>query len=162
MNKILILLGTLYAISALADAPGEKVDSFVKLKELTGHWVKEGGSPEKFYISFYTSANGSVLVEDWISNGVSRSLTVYHRDGERLLATHYCPQENQPRLKLKESSNENEISFVFKDATNLEDLNENHQHSLSFEFVDKDTLIRKESYISSGTLAPSTLKLIRK
>ncbi|MEX2964671.1 hypothetical protein [Microbulbifer sp. TYP-18] len=155
-----IVMGLLMA-SFWLSATAEPVNSFEKLKSLVGEWKKEGSDGKNFYISFESSANDSVLIENWIYKGASHSLTVYHPDGDSLIATHYCPQGNQPRLRLEKPSNENSVSFAFQDATNLASLQVSHQHSLSFEFLDENTILRKESYSKAGKLTPTTLRLVR-
>ena len=44
---------------------------------------------------------------------------MYHLDGDRLLATHYCPQGNQPRLKLMDDGDPKRLSFAFVDGTGM-------------------------------------------
>ena len=76
-------------------------------------------------------------------------MTAYHRDGDHLLATHYCPQGNQPRLQMKQVAQSSDIIFEFRDATNLYSLKDSHQHSLRFSLEDKNTSItRGETYRS--------------
>lgn len=157
MRIVWFLLILTFSLSATAD-PGS---DFERLKSLVGVWKKEGSDSSNFYISFQSSANGSVLMENWVYKGASHSFTVYHLDGESLLATHYCPQGNQPRLKLQKSRDPNSISFEFLDATNLESVKDSHQHSLSFEFLDGDKVIRNESYSKGGELTPTSLNLVR-
>ncbi|TLM76866.1 hypothetical protein ACONUD_10005 [Microbulbifer harenosus] len=157
MRIVWFLLILVFSFSATADPSND----FEKLKSLVGEWKKEGSDSKDFYISFQSSANGSVLIENWIYKGASHSFTVYHLDGESLLATHYCPQGNQPRLKLGKSSDPNSISFEFQDATNLKSLKDSHQHSLSFEFLDNNTILRNESYSKAGKLTPASLNLVR-
>ncbi len=90
-------------------------------------------------------------------------MTLYHLDGDSLLATHYCPQGNQPRLKLSPVSTPNQLSFHFLDATNLSDMGDSHQHSLGFEIKkSSDRLLRKESYLSKTGEKFDTLQLIKK
>ncbi|WP_226664600.1 hypothetical protein [Microbulbifer aggregans] len=156
------LLIALLATSASAEQPASSTDSLQKMKTLVGDWNKEGSDGETFYISFQLSANGSVLVENWVYKGASHSMTMYHLDGGNLLATHYCPQGNQPRLKLKSSNKTNTLSFEFLDATNLESLQASHQNSLEFEFVDINTISRTESYIKSDKITPSKIRLVRR
>lgn len=153
-----LLLTAFLAISTNA----EDISEFTKLKSLTGDWKREGSEGDEFYISFSTSANGSTLIENWIYKGKSHSLTVYHPDGESMIATHYCPQGNQPRLKLSNSSGENHIAFEFQDATNLASIEDSHQHSLSFEFINENAILRSESYLESGTETPSSMRLVRR
>ncbi|MBP6627713.1 MAG: hypothetical protein KA187_09920, partial [Arenimonas sp.] len=97
----------------------------------------------------------------WDVNGRSHSLTIYHRDGDTLLATHYCPQGNQPRMALADGE-KGSIGFTFRDVTDLDKKNEQHQHDLAFELVDADSLIRSETYRDGdGTMHPSQLVLER-
>lgn len=162
MRAFCLILMTIFSMSAYADPMAASAASFNKLKTLVGEWKKEGSDGENFYISFEITAKGSVFIENWINKGVSHSLTLYHLDGDKLLATHYCPQGNQPRLKLVQNSNDNTLSFEFQDATNLESPQQNHQHSLAFEFIDTNTISRAESYIQAGTVTASTMKLVRR
>jgi hypothetical protein len=112
-------------------------------------------------IRFYPSAGGSTLVESWEVKDRSHSLTIYHRDGDTLLATHYCPQGNQPRMALAEGE-DGSIAFTFRDVTDLDAKTEQHQHDLTFELADADNLTRSENYRDSdGTLHPSQLVLER-
>ena len=95
-------------------------------------------------------------------NDKKHSLTLYHLDNENLIATHYCPQGNQPRLRLAKDSPISNLRFNFFDATNLTNLAKSHQHSLGFEFSkDINIILRKESYISSGDEDFSEMILVR-
>ena len=71
-----------------------------------------------------------MLVETWLRNDKKHSFTLYHLGNENLMATHYCPQGNQPRLKLTNNSTTSDLRFSFFDATNLANLASSHQHSL--------------------------------
>lgn len=165
LNLALIVL-CLLSTPASADAKSNnkvKTELFNKMKSLVGVWVKEGDSDPKLNISFELTANDSTLIETWLYKGKKHSLTIYHQDGSELIATHYCPQGNQPRLKLTESADLNNISFMFLDATNLASLEDSHQHSLSFQIGKSSQKIsRKESYLSKAGEEFSELKLVRK
>jgi len=138
-------------------------EAFDEMKSLVGLWHKEGAESSNFLVSFELIANNSVLVETWLRKGKKHSFTMYHLDNEKLMATHYCPQGNQPRLVLTESSTINNLNFSFLDATNLVDLSDSHQHSLGFEFpIDLNKILRKESYISEKGEDVSELLLVRR
>lgn len=161
LRQLLFLVVFLSPLSVKAEATTPARASFAKLKQMLGDWRKEDGDRKTFYISFQETANGSVLIENWIRKGKSHSLTIYHLDGEKLLATHYCPQENQPRLKLDIPTKEDAVAFTFQDATNLSDINDSHQHSLSFQFMAADKVVRNESYIENGEISESSMTLVR-
>jgi hypothetical protein len=137
-------------------------EAFDEMKSLVGTWKKEGGKSPSFSVSFELIANSTVLVETWLRNGKKHSFTMYHLDNENLMATHYCPQGNQPRLNLAKDSTINDLRFKFLDVTNLASLANSHQHSLGFEFSkDINKILRKESYVSSADEDFSELHLVR-
>lgn len=135
--------------------------AFTKLSALQGEWRPADRPKSPLRIRFYLTAGGTVLVEEWTANGAPHSLTVYHRDGEGLLATHYCPQGNQPRLALMPSpQGQNRLSFTFRDATGL-DTGESVQHDLAFDLGDPARIVRSETYRQGETDETSELVLVR-
>ncbi len=131
---------------------------FEAIAALTGEWqVAEHAS---LRIVFEPTAGGSVIIERWMRGERMHSLTIYHLDGERLIATHYCPQGNQPRLAATDSDNDG-IRFTFMDATGL-DPNESYQHDLSLERNADGTVSRAETYWGpNGAGEESALTLVR-
>ncbi len=103
-----------------------------------------------------------MLVETWLAGDRPHSLTLYHADGERLMATHYCPQGNQPRLLLDPASRPDHMSFRFHDATNLASPEQSHQHALAFDFREAPLRLRRsETYRSGDGDESSELLLVR-
>jgi hypothetical protein len=151
------------ALSVNAPVMAQDVQSissmhFETISALTGEWkVAEHAS---LRIVFEPTAGGSVIIERWMRGEQMHSLTIYHLDGEVLIATHYCPQGNQPRLAATDSGN-GEIRFTFLDATGL-DSNESYQHDLSIERNADGTVSRAETYWGpDGAGEESTLTLVR-
>lgn len=165
MFKKIFIVSIIFSLTSIACAEGDEVSgssAFTQLKTLVGTWEKEKDSGVEFNISFELTANNTVLIETWLHSGRKRSLTLYHADGEHLIATHYCPQGNQPRLRLSKNSSLDDLSFDYFDSTNLESLSDSHQHSLRFEFSkDNDLLRRSESYLSGSGEDASELVLVR-
>jgi hypothetical protein len=95
-----------------------------------------------------------VLLEEWVLSSGRQALTIYHRDGDDLIATHYCPRGNQPRLKLTSASTEKGFFFEFVSATNLPDIDATHQHRFEIQIHGPDSFTRGETYISKGALTP--------
>ena len=140
----------------------EAQEAFTRLKSLVGSWEKSGSKDSQFRVVFSLTANETVLVETWMRGGEAHSSTLYHPDGDALLATHYCPQGNQPRLRFNGSSAENMISFKFQDVTNLLDPTQSRQTSLSFEIGESSqSMIRREVYSGSEPGDESSLSLVR-
>jgi len=162
MTCTLILSLLFITNKVIADSKISTSDAFNKLTTLTGTWKKEDESNSDFRILFELTANNSVLTETWLRKGKKHSLTVYHLDNDDLIVTHYCPQGNQPRLKLTNNSTPTSLSFSFFDATNLKNIKDSHQHSLSFELsTDENRMIRHESYLSQSSEDASSLALQR-
>lgn len=146
----------------LAASPQSSEAAYGSLKSLEGTWVKDDDSGKDFRIVFELTANESVLVESWMRGDRRHSMTVYHLDGDRLMATHYCPQGNQPRMVSASFEQANVVEFHYQDATNLVDMSHSHQHSLRLDFsADNGSLVRGESYLGDGVEDHSELLLVR-
>jgi hypothetical protein len=78
-------------------------------------------------------------------------LTVYHLDGDRLLLTHYCMLDNQPRMQAREFNRESgELRFEFLDATNLKEAEAGHMHNATMRFVDDDHFVSEWDFYENG------------
>lgn len=135
--------------------------AFDQLKDLAGTWRVADREDHPLRIRFYLTAGAKTLVESWEVGDRSHSLTIYHRDGDALLATHYCPQGNQPRLEMVPGE-DGEIRFTLRDVTDLDAETEQHQHDLSFDLADASRIVRSEQYKDGeGGMHPSSLVLER-
>lgn len=122
--------------------------AFDALKPLVGTWRPADKPDTPMRVSFELIANDSVLVEHWRSP-THRSMTVYHLDGETLLATHYCPQGNQPRLALLRTETDGTLRFVFRDGSNVDIAGGHHEALLTLHHTD-GVLTRGEVYAENG------------
>ena len=157
---MIVLCSLAVSTPAMADEAMPVADiQFKKMATMVGVWKTQ--DEPSLRIIFEPTAGGSVLVERWMVGARMHSMTVYHLDGEALMATHYCPQGNQPRLKMDRGSTENHISFDFHDATNLKSLEQSHQHKLSFDFSKTEHVIRGEAYRQGLSSNPTEMVLVR-
>lgn len=122
--------------------------AFDALKPLIGSWRPADKPDSKLRVTFELIANDSVLVEDWRSP-THRSMTVYHLDGENLLATHYCPQGNQPRMTLVRTEPDGTLRFEFRDGTNVDVPGGYHEALLTLHHAE-GVLTRGEVYAENG------------
>ena len=131
---------------------------------LAGSWKLAGAvtSPrqEAFRISFKEISRGSALVETFGDPAASVTETIYHLDGEHLLATHYCAQGNQPRLRLVKDDPKAGVEFAFQDATNLPSEEASHLVRMRIR-LDGDRLEKDEIYVANGKEDVTTLALVR-
>lgn len=168
MRPILTLMFALAIIlfdPAPVQAEGDRAAAaFDQLKTLVGEWRVADRPDSAFRINFSLTAAGTVLVERWQrAEGQTHSLTLYHRDGDTLMATHYCPQGNQPRMVLApaDPAHADTIRFDFHDATDLDPASEEVQHNLSFHFLGESRLERSEIYRNGDADIPGSLNLVK-
>jgi len=134
--------------SALAAEAGA-VHAFERLKALQGKWSGRFADRPLHFVDYRLSAGGSVLVETWQLASGRESMTLYHLDGDRLLATHYCPQGNQPRLVLVPGADPAVLSFEFVDGTGLQPADGRHQHAFTLVLSADGSYSRSETYVGN-------------
>ncbi len=133
-------------------------EQFESIRSWEGRW--EVAETTALQIVFEATARGSAMVERWETSAGLHSMTIYHMDGEELIATHYCPQGNQPRLESREAAS-GEVRFAFRDVTDL-DAGEAHAHALWFTPGADGALQRSEVYRGEdGLQEPSVYTLTR-
>ena len=151
MRLPLLFLGLLLAwqpsIASAADSTAKA--AFEQLKGLAGDWrsTRKDGSTT---VNYRVIANGTSLAETWTMSPTRQSMTVYTLDGERLIATHYCPQGNAPRLRLTGTDEGGVHHFEFFDGANLQDPSGFHEHAFWIAIDPSGTLTRNEVYIANG------------
>ena len=149
---ILLLAGT-----AFADSPG----ALARLHRLVGEWEAKTISGSSIRVSYRAIAGDAALVESFRTASGRETLTIYHADGPHLIATHYCAQGNQPRLRLESASTATTLQFVFYDATNLLDSNGSHLTRLWLQLRDADHFDKTEVYTAAGKDNVTVLKFVR-
>jgi hypothetical protein len=120
--------------------------TFATLQSLVGRWSGTSPAGRNLMVTYTLHAKASVLMEHWRLSETTDALTLYHMDGDILMATHYCPLCNQPRLNLAYDK-DGELGFEFVNATNLSDPSNLHQHSFQIRLVDEHTFWRSETYV---------------
>ena len=153
----------LYALGLPARALDEG-RPWTRLKTLAGTWQRvDPASPaaRSFRITYQLISADSALVEVFGDPAKQPTQTVFHLDGDHVLATHYCAQGNQPRLRLRADATPDRLVFEFLDATNLRSPADSHLVRLIFRWLDGGRLSREEVYLTNGKEEASTLLLER-
>lgn len=156
----IVLILILSAVSASA-APPTPAEAFEKLGSLVGDWEAKTEKGAVIRINYRLVAADSVLVQTYTTPSGRQTLTVFHRDGSNLLATHYCAQGNQPRLRLDGAGTDKSLAFQFLDATNLSDAQGSHLHRLQVVLVDSDHHVQTETYSAEGKDSVGVLRFAR-
>ncbi|MBB6229141.1 hypothetical protein FHS79_003342 [Polymorphobacter multimanifer] len=135
--------------------------SFADLKALVGVWQQADKPDSPLRIRFSLTAGGTAVVEEWLRGSQPHSMTIYHRDGKSLIATHYCPQGNQPRLAMLPPSAAKVLRFKFRDATDLDAARESYLVALAFDLSREGRIVRSETYRREGNNEASEMQLVR-
>ena len=132
-----------------AEKPKSNADAaFGRLAALVGEWKTDDG---KASLTYELTAGGTAILEREIGEGRPPMLTLYHRDGERLLLTHYCMAGNQPRMVAQPfDAAAGELVFTFLDATNLANAAAGHMHNVKMRFVDANHLESEWQFYENG------------
>ncbi len=122
---------------------------FKQLGTLVGTWTGPAHNGGTHTVAYRFTAAGSVLVETWTLGSGRESMTLYALDADRLLATHYCPQGNQPRLQYSGVDKDGRWQFRFLDGTNLHAKGHSHQQAFWIRLHDDKTFERGETYVDN-------------
>ena len=124
MKKVLLLAGVCAALTFGCFAqehmtPLKPSPQFEQMKKLLGKW--EGTyQGHKGTVEFRMTGGGSAIMEIMADGTPYEMITMYHMDGDRFLATHYCAAHNQPRMQAVSSSEPNVVEFKYLDGTNIQ------------------------------------------
>jgi len=153
-TRNILLLGVLLIGAHAFAFPATKhpLPALLKLQSLAGDWAgkDERGSPVK--TSFKSIAGETAVMETLTMAGMDEMVTIYSQDGDGIALLHYCPTNNQPRMRATPPPGEvKELVFEFQGAGNLADLGEGHEHKLVIQFQDKDHITEHWTWRSNGT-----------
>jgi hypothetical protein len=156
--SLIVAFSAFTAASRSADDQKEgkksKAPGFEQFKQLAGDWagteIHDGKEGDKVQATYKVTSAGTVVVETLFPGTEHEMVTVIHPDGEDLVLTHYCALGNQPRMKASGKADGNKFAFDFVGASNLPDEKGMHMHSVTFTFLDKDTLRTEWVHYNGG------------
>jgi len=101
-------------------------------------------------INYRVASAGSIVIEELFPGTDHEMMTVYHMDGNELVATHYCAAGNQPRFKLDPASGASDgYRFGFEGGSNMQP-GDGHIHEGSIRIVDSDHVEESWSFWKGG------------
>jgi hypothetical protein len=89
-------------------------------------------------------------------------VTLYSVDRDAITLVHYCPTNNQPRMRaIPRADHLGTLVFEFQDAGNLNSLTEGHEHKLVIDFKDRDHVDEHWTWRRDGSDSEMTFQLVR-
>ena len=87
---------------------------------------------------------------------------LYSKDGDSIVLMHYCPTNNQPRMRAVPTTGPiRELVFSFQGAGNLPDLAVGHEHKLVLRFDDPDHIMERWTWQDKGKDTEMVFRLTR-
>ena len=127
--------------------------AFEKLKDMSGKWKianNPGKLPPGAEIHYRVIGGGSTVVETLFPGTPKEMLSVYHRDGEKLVMTHYCALGNQPRFEGHVDKKTGNLHFTCVGGCNVNRKKGMHVHSGSYRFINADRVLSHWEFCSDG------------
>lgn len=163
MKCIAQLMVLLLSVCALAAEPKAVDSAFKKMMSLQGEWDGTDADGQKVHTSFKSVISGTTLMETLSPAGMEEMLSLYTVDGDGIQLNHYCPTNNQPRMRaVPAGANPKELDFQFTGAGNLPDISVGHQHRVVIHFEDADHIIETWTWRHGDHDMPMVFHLTRK
>ncbi len=151
----LVLVGASVARGGDLARPGIGADAaFERIRALAGAWrgTEDGGRPVT--IEFKVAARGTTVLETQNPGADDEMISVYTRDGDDLVMTHYCPMGpvgNQPHMRLDRArSTTDALVFDFTGGSNLDADKDAHVHRARITWLGPDSLKREWDIYHDG------------
>jgi len=164
MKTILALAMMVLTAHGAEAQPASSADAaFEQLRTLTGDWEgkDEGGS--KVQTNFRLVAGNTTVLETLRHADMDEMLSLYSVDGDSIALQHYCPTNNQPRMRATPAAGKvKQLVFEFQGAGNLPDSATGHQHKLVIEFEDATHITERWTWRAKGRDTQMVFHLARK
>jgi hypothetical protein len=90
-------------------------------------------------------------MESLVAGGMEEMLALYTIDGDGIALVHYCPTDNQPRMRATPRSGDvKELVFQFAGAGNLPTLSMGHEHKLVMRLEDENHITEEWTWRRDG------------
>jgi hypothetical protein len=160
-TTLFLAAATLSATSLLAAS--HSASAFKKLQSLAGNWEGKDEKGEPVKTNFKSIVSNTGMMETLSPSGMEDMVTVYSLDGDGIALVHFCPTNNQPRMRAAPASDDvRELAFEFQGASNLPSPNTGHQHHLVIQFEDENHITETWTWRHEGMDMPMVFHLTRK
>jgi hypothetical protein len=166
MRQIVLLIAlcitvSLFAQTKPAHTPPAQA-AFKKMMTLEGEWEGKDDDGNPVHSSFKPVVSGTALMETLAPSGMEEMLSLFSVDGDGIQLAHYCPTNNQPRMRAAPSSADpQELDFQFTGAGNLPDSSVGHQHRMVMHFEDADHITENWTWRHGNHDMPMVFHLAR-
>jgi hypothetical protein len=137
--------------------------AFKKMMTLEGEWEGKDADGNPVHTSFKRVISGTAVMETLAPCGMEEMLSLFSVDKDGIQLAHYCPTNNQPRMRaVPSSADAQELDFQFTGAGNLPDSSAGHQHRMVLHFEDADHITENWTWRHGNHDMPMVFHLARK
>ena len=156
-----LLLMAISTVSLFAAA--HSAAAFKKLQSLAGDWDGKDEKGKPVRTNFKPIVSNTALLETLSPSGMEDMVTVYSLDGDGIALVHFCPTNNQPRMRVVPTNDDpKELAFDFQSAGNLASPTTGHQHHLLIRFDDDNHITETWTWRQDTMDMPMVFHLTRK
>jgi hypothetical protein len=163
--RLTILILALGIWPSVAGSGQNSGDAFEQLKALAGEWQADLPGFGVITSSVRLVSNGRAIQET-LGTPADNEISVYTRDGSRILLTHFCaltPDGHVARLETAPvQSSVDGLEFVYRDATNLHSLAAPHMRHILLTVRDHDHFSEKWTKTEKGSDTVFDLNFVRR
>src|ERR1700732_1285223 len=144
-------------------AASHSAAAFKKLQNLAGDWEGKDEKGQPVRTNFKSIVSNTGVMETLSPSGMEDMVTVYSLDGDGIALVHFCPTNNQPRMRAVPATDDpQELAFDFVSASNLPSSTAGHQHHLLIRFEDADHITETWTWRQDNMDMPMVFHLTRK
>ena len=137
--------------------------AFKKLQSLAGDWEGKDEHGMDVKTNFKVVATNTAVMETLAPSGMDEMVSLYSVDQDAIALVHYCPTNNQPRMRATPDSDDvKELVFEFQGAGNLKSPAAGHQHHLVIRFEDANHITETWTWRANDKDTLMVFRLARK
>jgi hypothetical protein len=144
------------------DSSSQVREAFSKIQKLAGKWKGKDEQGQLVESEFVPVASNTAVMETLDMAGMEDMVTLYSVDVNSIALIHYCPTNNQPRMRAVPSSGPvKQLVFAFTGAGNLPDERLGHEQKLVLEFTDVNHITERWTWRRDGKDTDMIFHLVR-
>ena len=149
---LLVVLLPVFAQPGPAGKPQSAPHLLDRFKALAGDWSAgglDGNSAPDATMRYEVTAGGSAVVETLFPGAPHEMRTVYVKDGDDVVLTHFCASGHHSRMRAK-ALDDGTLVFDYDGALNFDPARDDHMHDATFAFVGPDEIRSRWSFWQGG------------
>ena len=124
---------------------------FEQIKSLAGKWTSTTAGGKTDEVEYQIVSNGTAVMERLHPHDELEMITMYSADGNRVSATHYCSEGNQPQMQTAAVTDASQkLAFHFVHVTNLATPESGHMDKLTLTMPDANHLTQEWIFVAKG------------